>query len=227
MFGVIVNSLAIAVGGVMGMLIGKGIPDKIKETVFTGLALCVMLIGISGAIKGQDTILIIMSIVIGAIIGEIIDIDLRLRKLGDNIQSKFEGKHGKFSEGFVVSTLLMCIGAMAIVGPLESGLTGNNSTLFAKSVIDGCSAIILSSTYGIGVVFTGVSVFIYQGLIALSASFIKGVLVESVITNITAVGSLLILGLGFNMLNLTKIKVANLLPAVLVPFVYQLILGWF
>lgn len=227
MFGVIVNSLAIAVGGVIGMLIGKGIPDKIKETVFTGLALCVMLIGISGAIKGENTILVILSIVIGAIIGEIIDIDLRLRKLGDSIQSKFEGKHGKFSEGFVVSTLLMCIGAMAIVGPLESGLTGNNSTLFAKSVIDGCSAIILSSTYGIGVVFTGLSVFIYQGLIALSASLIKGILVESVITNITAVGSLLILGLGFNMLNLTKIKVANLLPAVLVPFVYQLILGWF
>lgn len=226
MFGVIVNSLAVAAGGLVGMLIGKGIPEKIKETVFTGLALCVMLIGISGAIKGQDTILVIISIVIGAIIGEIIDIDLRLRKLGDNIQSKFQGKHGKFSEGFVVSTLLMCIGAMAIVGPLESGLTGNNSTLFAKSVIDGCSAIILSSTYGIGVVLTGVSLFIYQGLIALSAAFIKGILVQSVITNITAVGSLLILGLGFNMLNLTKIKVANLLPAVLVPFVYQLILGW-
>lgn len=226
MFGVIVNSLAVAVGGLIGILIGKGIPDKIKETVFTGLALCVMLIGISGAIKGQDTILVILSIVIGGIIGEIIDIDLRLRKLGDNLQSKFQGKHGKFSEGFVVSTLLMCIGAMAIVGSLESGLTGNNSTLFAKSVIDGCSAIILSSTYGIGVVFTGVSIFIYQGLIALSAALIKGILVESVITNITAVGSLLILGLGFNMLNLTKIKVANLLPAVLVPFVYQLISAW-
>ena len=226
LLGVLVNGAAVAIGSLVGMVFNKGIKEKIRITVMNGLALCVVLIGVSGSLKGKDISFIIISMVIGSIIGEIIDIDDKLKKLGDNLQDKFKGKGGRFSEGFVAATLLMCVGAMSIVGSLESGLTGNNSTLYAKSLLDGFAAIIFASTYGIGVLFASVSIILYQGAIALSASLIKGILIASVVDNITAVGSLLILGLGLNMLGVTKIKVANLIPAMFIPFLYQIVVNF-
>lgn len=227
LLGVIVNSIAIIIGSVIGLFLSRGIKESLRESIMNGLALCVILIGISGSLKGNNTMLIIISIVIGVLIGEGLDIDLRLGKLGDKLQQKLKNKGGKVSEGFVTTTLLMCVGAMSIIGAIDSGLNGNNSTLFAKSLLDGFSAIIFSSTYGIGVIFTSISVFVYEGIIAISASLLKGILVKEVIDNITSVGSLLIMGLGFNMLNITKIKVANFIPAMLIPFVYQIILNLF
>lgn len=225
MLGVSVNSIAIIIGGVIGIFLSKGIKESLRESIMNGLALCVIFIGISGSLKGNNTMLMIVSIVVGVLIGEWLDIDLRLKKLGDNLGKKFKNKGGKVSEGFVTTTLLMCVGAMSIVGSIESGLSGNNSTLFAKALLDGFSAIIFSSTYGIGVLFTSVSVFIYQGIIAICASLLKDILIKEVIDNITSVGSLLIMGLGFNMLNITKIKVANFLPAIFIPFIYGIILN--
>ena len=220
MIGTIVNSVAVVIGCLIGSLIKGRLKTNISNTIMSGLGLCVLYIGVSGALKGEDTLLMIICIVIGALIGELIDIDKWLSRLGEIIERKVN-KVGKsniaIAEGFVSASLLFCVGAMAIVGSLESGLRGNHDTLFAKSLLDGVTSIILTSTLGIGVIFSAVTIFIYQGLITLGAGMLANVLSESVINNMTAVGSLLIIGLGFNILGITKIKVANMLPAVILP----------
>lgn len=223
--GSIVNAMAIIVGTLIGVLIRKGLSDKIKDTVFKGLSLCVLYIGISGVLKGSNTLLIIICIVIGGIIGEIIDIDKAIENLGNRIENRFKDKSNKISQAFVTSTLLFCVGSMAIVGSLQSGLTGNHEMLYAKSVLDGVTSVIFGSALGVGVVFSAGSVLLYQGLITLCAVYLKGFLIESVIYNMTAIGSLLIIGLSFNMLGITKIKVANLLPAIFLPIIYQIIVN--
>jgi len=223
LLGTIVNSLAIIGGSLLGFILKGGIPERVNDTIMKGLALCIMVIGISGAIKSENMILIICSIVIGALIGEFIDIDKGLKKLGDNIEAKLQGKGGRVSEGFVTASLVYCVGAMAILGSLDSGLKGDYKILFTKAMLDGISAIMFTSTLGIGVALSAISVFIYQGTITLAASALQGILVGTVITELSAVGSLLIMGLAFNMLGLTKIKVANLLPAILIPILYHLI----
>lgn len=225
LLGTIVNFSAIIVGSLIGLLVKGGVPEKISNTIMQGLALCVIYIGISGAIKGSNVMLIIISSVIGGFIGELVDIDNLLKKLGDKIENKFKGRGIKISEGFVTASLLFCVGSMAIVGSLESGLQGNNKILFAKSMLDGVASIIFSSTLGIGVMLSSVSVLLYQGVITIAASGLKTILIQSVITDMTAIGSLLIMGIGFNMLGMSKIKVANLLPAVFIPIFYQLILN--
>lgn len=225
LLGTIVNFSAIIVGSLIGLLVKGGVPEKISNTIMQGLALCVIYIGISGAIKGSNVMLIIISSVIGGFIGELVDIDNLLKKLGDKIENKFKGRGIKISEGFVTASLLFCVGSMAIVGSLESGLQGNNKILFAKSMLDGVASIIFSSTLGIGVMLSSVSVLLYQGVITIAASGLKTILIQSVITDMTAIGSLMIMGIGFNMLGMSKIKVANLLPAVFIPIFYQLILN--
>lgn len=225
MLGTLVNFSSIIVGSIIGILFKNGIPEKISNTIMQGLSLCIILIGISGAIKGSNTLLIIISMVIGGLIGELIDLDNLLQKLGDKIEEKFKGKGIKISEGFVTASLLFCVGSMAIVGSLQSGLEGNHTILFAKSMLDGIASIIFASSLGVGVMLSSFSVLIYQGAITLAASSLKALLIQSVITEMTAVGSLLIIGLGFNTLNITKIKVANLLPAIFIPIIYQFILN--
>lgn len=217
MIGVIVNFISIIVGSIIGIFLKNGIPKRVKESVFNGLALCVLYIGISGSLKTNNVLILIISIVIGTILGELFDIDKHITNLGSLIESKFKNKDDKISEGFITSSLLFCVGAMAIVGSLEAGLTGNYKTLFAKSIIDGVSAIIFSSSLGIGVMIASVSVLIYQGIITLGAVFLKSVLISSVIADMTGIGSILLIGLAMNMLNITKIKIANLLPSVFMP----------
>ncbi|WP_195429852.1 DUF554 domain-containing protein [Clostridium sp. D46t1_190503_E9] len=225
MIGTIINSLTIVVGSIVGLFVKEKINEKISSTIMSGLALCVIYIGISGALKGENTIVMIISIALGGFIGEAIDIDLKLEKLGKRIEKKVNknGSTISISEGFVTSTLLFCVGAMAIVGALESGLNNDYSTLLAKSILDGISAIIFSSTLGIGVILSAISVFIYQGSITIAAGMLTNVLNNIAITNITTVGSLLIIGLGFNMIGITKIKVSNLLPAIIVAIILSFI----
>lgn len=224
MLGTIVNCITIAVGFFLGLIAKGKIPERIGDTIMKGLALCTMYIGISGALEGNDTLQMIISIAIGALIGEIIDIDKWLEKLGEFLESKFnkEGKSGSIAQGFITSSLLFCVGAMAIVGSLESGLKGDNTTLFTKSILDGISSIIFTSTLGIGVIFSIGTVLIYQGGIAICAGMLSNVLSSVVITNMSAVGGLLILGLGLNMLGVTKIKIANMLPAIFIPIIFGL-----
>lgn len=234
--GSIINMLAIFAGAAAGLLLkwlasrfANVLPEsagqlghRLQDIIMQGVALCVLYIGISGSLKGSNTLVAILSMVIGAIIGETLDLDRRMKQLGDWVQSKtqrFASSSGpSVSEGFVTASLLFCVGAMAIVGSLENGLTGNYDTLKAKSLLDGISAIVFASSLGIGVAFSGVAVFIYQGLISLSASFIAPFLGgEAVIAEMTCVGSLLIAALSLNMLGITKIKVMNLVPACLLP----------
>lgn len=226
MLGTIVNCIAIISGCFLGLIVKGRLSEKISKTIMAGLGLCVLYIGIDGALKGEETLLIIISIALGALIGEIIDIDKWLNNLGQYLESKIKKKNGQkvsIAEGFVSASLLFCVGAMAIVGSLESGLKGNHDTLFAKSLLDGITSIIFTSSLGIGVIFSSVTVLIYQGAITLGAGFLSSLLSGEVISNISAVGSILIIGLGLNMLGVTKIKIANLLPSVILPIILGLI----
>lgn len=223
MLGTIVNSLAIAIGCLVGLVIKKGIPDRVSKTIMSGLALCVIYIGIEGSLKGENTLITVVCI---ALIGEIIDIDNKINKLGDFLQNKLskdKDSETSIAKGFVTTSLIYCVGAMAIVGALESGLTGNHQTLFTKALLDGISAIIFTTTLGIGVIFSSVAVFLYQGLITIGASILATLLSDAVVTALTAVGSLLIIGIGLNLLEVTKIKVANLLPAVFLPIIFGML----
>jgi len=229
MLGTIVNALCIIGGCLIGLVVKERLTEKISSNIMNGLALCVLYIGISGALKGNDTLQMIICIAIGALVGEMIDIDKKLNNLGDMIEKKINSKKKNkteekisISEGFVTSSLLFCVGAMAVVGSLESGLQGNHTTLFAKSILDGVASIIFTSSLGIGVMLSSIAVFIYQGSITLLAGGLSTVLTDTVISNMSAVGSLLIVGLGFNMLGASKIKVANLLPAIFIPIIFGL-----
>lgn len=235
--GTLVNSLAVIGGGAVGVFIKNGLPERFKTIIMQGIGLAVVAIGISGNIQGifhidikaggtiyrQYIMTMIFSLVIGALLGEWINIDNKLERLGDRLQKRFAGGEGSFSEGFVTASLVYCVGAMAIVGSLEDGLRGNPGILFAKSILDGVSAIVFASTLGAGVIFSAASVLIYQGLITLLAGFIKPWLTDVVITQMSLTGSVLILAIGMNMLGMQKIKVANLLPAIFMPLAYYIL----
>ncbi len=226
MLGTIVNALAIIVGGALGLVIGKALKKEIGDAVMTGLALVVVLIGISGALKGNNTLVAIISIALGAIIGELLRLEDRIKSLGNRIElAVSKSGTGRIAQGFVSSSLLFCVGAMAIVGALEGGLSGDHSTLYTKAMLDGIGAIVFASSLGVGVLFSAVLLFIYQGSIALLAGYIEPFLSDIVISEMTCVGSLLIMALGFNMLGITKIKVMNFVPAIFIPIFLCMIPG--
>lgn len=224
MLGTIVNFFTIFVGGIIGVLLKGGLPKRFTDTIMSGVALCVIYIGISGTLKGENMLLIVISIAIGSLLGESINIDEKLILLGNFIENKAKSfsKDTSISLGFVTASLLFCVGAMAVVGSLESGLLGKYDILFTKSILDGVTALILSSTLGIGVILSAFSVLVYQGLITLAASLLQNILTTPIVNEMSAVGSLLIIGIGLNMLGITKIKVANMLPAIFIPIIYGL-----
>lgn len=217
MLGVTVNFFAVLVGGVAGTLLRGGIPERFRTLINQGLAICVMMIGISGAITTQNTLLMIVSVVVGAFLGTLIGIEAGVERLGNWAQAKFN--KGGFADGFVNATLLFSIGSMAVVGSLNAGF-GDNEMLLAKSVIDGVSAIIIASSFGIGAACAAAPMTIYQGAIALLAGVVRAHMTDAMILEMGAVGSVMIIALGFNMLGLTKIKVANMLPAMFIPCIY-------
>jgi len=233
--GTIVNVGAIIVGGIVGTMLKSGISERYKRIVMQGIGLSVLFIGISGSIKEMITIidgnkldrqfimLMIFSLVIGGLIGESLKIEKRLENVGVWFQSKISSKGSSFSDGFVTASLVYCVGAMAIVGALEDGLMGNTSTLFAKSILDGVSAIIFAATLGIGVAFSAIPVFIYQGSITLLAGVVKPWLSDMVISQMSLVGGILIFAIGINLLEIKKINVGNLLPAVFIPVLYYIL----
>lgn len=227
MLGTIVNAIAIIIGGSLGVLLKRGIPQNYKNTIMQGIALSVFVIGVSGALKSNNILLIIFSIAIGSIIGEKFGIESKLEQIGNWLEMKLSSKYGNVAKGFVTASLVYCVGAMAIVGSLESGMTGDHSTLFAKSLLDGISSIIFASTLGIGVVFSSIAVFLYQGTITLFASLIGGLLTEGVILEMSAIGGILIMGISINILEIKKIPVGNMLPSMFIPIIYQIIEPFF
>jgi len=222
LLGTFANVAAIIVGSVVGLIFRGRISDKYNKTILQALSLGVILIGLKSAFKCNDFILIIISLALGSLLGELCKIEHRIENAGTWLENKFSEKGGSFAEGFVTASLLYCVGAMAIVGSLESGLTGNHSTLFAKSTLDGIGSVIFSSTMGIGVLFSSVSVLLYQGTITLAAAYVKPFLVPEVISQMSSVGGLLIVAIGINMLGGNKIKVGNMLPAVFIPLIYYI-----
>lgn len=227
MLGTLVNVGTILLGSALGLLLRKGLPQRLRDTVMQGLGLCVILIGLSGAIETADTMCVILSVVIGGLVGAAVNIERRLENLGNLAQRKLARGGDGFARGFVTASLVYCVGAMAIMGALDSGLKGDYDTLIAKSALDGISAVIFASTLGPGVAFSAVAVLVYQGAITLMAGWLKPLLTDAIITEMSAVGGLLIVGIGLNMLFDKHIAVGNLLPAIFVPMAYFTLISLF
>jgi len=226
MFGVLVNSIGVIVGCGIGLLLGKAMPQHMGKLIMEGIALVIMYIGISGALSGQNALVLILSMVLGAVLGAFLDLDGKLHRLANYLEQRIKkrGQQNSLAEAFVTTTIIMCTGAMAVIGPLQSTLAGDNSTIFAKATIDSIAAIIFSSTMGAGVALTSISLFVYQGFFALAGGLLEPVLSNYAIAEITCAGSVLLIGLGLNMLGLTKLKIMNLLPAVFMPMLLCLII---
>lgn len=219
--GVLVNVLTVLVGSTVGLLLKKQIPEKLTTAVMTAIGLCTVAIGVAGVIKGQNQLVMIISLVLGTIIGTLIDIDGKLTKIGDKLQKKKgENEKSTFSQGFITASLLFCVGAMTIVGSMNAGISGDNQMLYTKSVLDLISSTMLGASLGIGVLFSSVFVLVFQGgLVALSMA-LGSFLNDFAVAELICAGSVMIIALGLNLIGITKIKVANLLPGLIfVPFV--------
>ena len=235
--GTLVNIGTIIVGGALGLVLKKVLSTRIMDTVMQGIALAVLVIGISGTLSAAFTIvdgsiisdhvlIMIISLALGALIGELLRIEDRLKTFGGFCERKLTkpDDESTFAQGFVTATLVFCVGSMAVVGSLEDGLSGNSGTLYAKSAIDGVTAMIFASTMGIGVLFAAITVGLYQGAITLLAVLIAPFFSDAVVMQMSLVGSVLIMSIGLNMLKISKIKTGNLLPAIFIPAIYQLIM---
>ncbi len=236
--GTLVNAGAIVAGALLGILIKGALHDRFRDTTMQAIGLSVVLIGISGALQGvfsvgtdgtlvrDGLLLATLSLVLGGILGEWIDIERRLESLGNGFQKRLSGRGGgTFTEGFVTASLVYCVGAMAIVGSFEDGLSANPATLITKAVLDGVSAIVFASTLGIGVAFSAIPVLLYQGAVTLLAKAVSPYLPPAVILQLSLVGGVLILAIGWNLLGGKRIKVGNLLPALAVPVLWRLVQG--
>ena len=222
MIGVWANALAIVLGGLIGTALRGGIREKYSQTINAGLAICVMMIGVSGAIKTSDVLILIVSIVVGSFLGELARIEDGINAAGQWAQRHLAKGTDGFAAGFVSATLVFCVGAMAIVGSMEAGLSNKPDTLLAKAALDGVASVIFASTMGIGVAFSAVPILFYEGGLALLAGVLEPLLTEALVAEISAVGSMLIFAIGLNMLGVTRerIRVGNMVPAVLIPCVY-------
>jgi uncharacterized protein len=220
LLGTLVNGLLIIIGTLLGKLLHR-IPESMKETVMYAIGLAVMVLGLQMGLKSENFLIVILSLVIGAVIGELLKLEEKLNDLGLWLERKI-GSNGKgsISEGFVTATLIFVIGAMAIIGALDSGIRGDHSVLYTKSIIDGFTALILTTTLGIGVIFSAVPVMLYEGLIALFATqidrFVPQALMNQFIVEMTATGGIMIMAIGMNLTGIVKIKVANFLPGIVV-----------
>lgn len=219
MIGVLTNTATVLIGSLLGLLLKKGIPEKVSDTVMKALGLCTVLIGIAGALDGKNTLVLILSMAIGTLIGSWIDIDTRFTRAVEKAEAKFRKPDGKTSiaQGFIAASLLFCVGAMTVVGSLQAGITGDNTMLFTKSILDLISSFVFAAAMGIGVVFAAGFVLIFQGSLVLLAQLVAPLLSDAVITEMTAAGSLVILALGLNLLGITKMKIMNFIPALLQP----------
>ena len=219
--GAFINAVAVVCGGTIGLLLKGGLPKYLTDNIIRVIGLCSCVIGIASALKG-DPILLVVSLVLGTALGEFLRIEDGLNKSGQWLQNKMNRKErsSTFSEGFVVATLLFCVGAMAVVGSIESGLGNDRSIIYTKSILDGITSMMLASTLGLGVLFAAIPVLLYQGSIELFAGSLKGILTDTLVTEISAVGGVMILSIGFNLVMNAKIKVANLLPGFLIAVGY-------
>ncbi len=220
MIGTIVNAAAVAVAGAVGLGIRRHLPEKITDIVFQALGLMTVVIGVKMALEVQDILLGVISLVVGSAAGQWIGIDVRLERFSEWLRRRTgkvgDGSQGRFTEGFVTATMLFCIGSMAIIGSIEDGMGNTPTLLYTKSVMDAASALILAATLGVGVIFSAVPILVYQGMLTLMASMLMRWMSDAMIADMTGVGGVMIIGLGVNLLRIKEIKVANMLPALVV-----------
>ena len=223
MKGTIVNTFAVLLGSGVGVLIKTGLAEKYKETIMQALGLAVGVIGIKMSLASENFVMVILSLVIGGIIGEKLNITKKIDTVGTKLTDKCGDKYGDVGVGFVTASLVYCIGAMAIVGSLQDGINGDAGILYAKSMLDGISAVVFAATLGIGVSLSAIAVLLYQGSLTLLAGVIQPFLSNHIITEVTATGGVLIISIALSMLNILKIRIANLLPSIVVVVVLSLI----
>jgi uncharacterized protein len=228
MLGTLVNVAAIVAGTALGVLFKHGISERIQKVALQGIGLCVLVIGLMSAIGTEIPLLLVISVTLGGAVGAWIGIERRLDTWGERTQKRFHKEGGvPFAEGLVTATITFCVGAMAILGSVESGLYHNYQLLFIKSALDGFFAMLLATTFGFGVALSAVPVLLYQGAITLGAGFLAPLLTDTMMVEISAVGGVLVLGIGLNLLGIKKIHVGDMLPAVLIPPLYFLISSLF
>jgi uncharacterized membrane protein YqgA involved in biofilm formation len=226
MIGVLINVATVIIGSSIGLLLKKSIPEKVSKAVMTGLGVCTLYIGISGSLKGENVLILIVSVVLGVIVGTLLKIDDTINKLAKRIESKFKKNKTDVSvaEGIISATLLFCVGSMTITGSIQAGLTGDNSLLITKAMLDLVSSMMLASSLGVGVLLSSVAVLIIQGGLVLFAGSISSFMSTGSINEMTCAGSLLIIMIGTNLMGVTKIKVADFLPAILfAPIIYNIV----
>lgn len=225
MLGTTVNAIAIILGALIGALLKKGMPKRISGAMTTAVAMIVLYIGIDGLSAGTNTMVLVFSVIIGGLLGTLLNLDGRLHRLGEKVEEKLTGgeSKGSIAEGFVSASLLFCVGAMTIMGPLKSGLSGDHEIQYTKAILDCISAVVFASTLGgLGVGLSSVSVFVLQGAITLLAKVVAPYLNDYTIGEMTCAGSVLIIILGLNLLGVTKVKIVNYLPAIFLPVVFCL-----
>ncbi len=216
--GAFVNGITIIICSVLGRFVLKRLPEKLEDIINKALGLSIFYIGISGSLKNQRVTLLILSLVIGSALGEWINIEKQMNRLGTWAELKMGFGESNFSKGFVTSSVIFCTGSMAVIGGMNSGLQSNHEMLFAKSILDGVFSLILAPSISIGVAFSSIPVFLYEGSIAVCSGFIKDFLTPEIITEMSAVGSLILSALGLNFLLDKHIKVANMIPAIFLPW---------
>lgn len=214
--GTFINVVAVLIGGALGLALNKSLPTRIQQLVFQSLGLCTLLISVQMALQVKDPLVLIFSILIGGILGELFRLDERIELVSNILKKKIGSQDEKFTQGAVTAFLIFCIGSMTIVGALTEGLSGDRSLLLTKAVLDGFTAIALASTYGLGVLLSVIPMLLFQGGLTLFASQFGGLFSQTLLLQLTATGGILILGISLNLLELTKIKVVNLLPALLI-----------
>lgn len=226
MLGVIVNVITVIIGSCIGLLFKKGIPERISRATMLGLGVCTLYIGIDGSLCGENVLIVIGAIVLGVITGTFLDIDGAINKLANKVETKFkkDGQNVSVAEGLVTATLLFCVGSMTVTGSLQAGLTGDNTVLITKATLDLVSSMMLASSLGIGVLLASVSVFVIQGGLVLLAGLVSPLMSMGAINEMTCAGSLLIIMIGTNLMGITKIKVADFLPAIIfAPIIYNIV----
>ncbi|TYB31504.1 MAG: DUF554 domain-containing protein [Candidatus Mcinerneyibacterium aminivorans] len=221
--GTIVNAGAVIIGSLIGIVFHKNFPKNFKRIVFNGLGLATIFLGITMALNQTNFLILIFSILLGGLIGEFIKLEHFLTSIGNRIKKITKSENDKFVEGMIAAFLLFCMGSMTFVGSIDAGLRGNNQLLFTKSLMDFFASTFLASTYGIGVLFSFIPLLIFQGGLTISASYAEVIFTDPMINNLTAVGGLIIIALGLNLLDLKEIKVANFLPALLIVILLSLI----
>ena len=226
MLGVLVNVMTVILGSLIGLRFKKGIPQRVSNAAMTGLGACTLYIGITGSLSGENVLILIASVVLGSIVGTLLNIDAGINRLAEKVESGFrkDGSEISLAEGMISATLLFCVGSMTVTGSIQAGLTGDNSVLITKAMLDLVSSMMLASSLGVGVLLSAIAVFVIQGGLVLLAGLLAPLMSPGAINEMTCAGSILIIMIGTNLMGITKIKVADYLPAILfAPVIHNLL----